>query len=160
MESVLASPADADIILKLYDLRREPLMREARAWLQGEFWPASVEEYLTVATNPSHPKNPFIRQVHTYWEMAAAFVLHGAVSVDLFCDCNAEGFFVLAKYAPFLDAMVQRNPQFLVKTRELIHRFPVAAAKYEGVLKSVENMRAARQARSDSPVQYAYPAKS
>jgi hypothetical protein len=148
MESVLASPADADIILKLYDLRREALMREARTWMLSEFWPASVEEYLVVATNPSNPKNPFIRQVHTYWEMAAAFVLHGAVSADLFCDCNAEGFFVLAKYEPFLDAMVQRNPQFLAKTRELIQQFPAAAAKYETVRRNVENTRAALQARA------------
>ena len=159
MESVLATPSDADIIIKLYDLRREALMRQARAWVIGEFWPDTISDYLAVATNPSHPQNPFIRQVHTYWEMAAAFVLHGAVSPDLFCDCNAEGFFLLAKYSHFLDAMLERNPQFLIKTRELIQRFPAATAKYEAVRKNVESMREARQAKSPATVQYAYPPK-
>lgn len=157
MESVLASPADADIILKLYDLRREAVMREARAWLLGEFWPESVEDYLAVAMNPSNPKNPFIRQVNTYWEMAAAFVLHGAVSADLFCDCNAEGFFLLAKYSPFLDAMVERNPHFMSKTRALVQRFPAAAARYEVALRNAANLRAMRKSKSDSGVGYAYP---
>ena len=100
MESMLATPADAEIILKLYELRTEALMREARAWMVGEFWPTTAEEFFAVALNPADPHNAFLRQVITYWEMAAAMVLHGAVSADLFVDCNGEGFFLLAKFAP------------------------------------------------------------
>ena len=79
MERSLATPADAEIILKLYDLRRETLMRQARAWMTGEFWPATAEEYFAVASNPADPHNAFLRQVVGYWEMAAALVLHGTV---------------------------------------------------------------------------------
>src|ERR1700738_2718709 len=71
MERMLASPADAEIILRLYELRRETVMREARAWVVGEFWPATADEYFAVAMNPADPHNPFVRQVLTYWEMAA-----------------------------------------------------------------------------------------
>ncbi len=113
MERMLATPADAEIILKLYDLRRETVMRQARAWVIGEFWPATADEYFAVAANSADPHNPFVRQVITYWEMAAAMVLHGAVSAELFVDCNAEGFFLLAKFAPILDDIRQRNPMFL-----------------------------------------------
>ena len=159
MERSLATPADAEIILKLYDLRREALMRQARAWVTGEFWPATAEEYFAVASNPSDPHSPFIRQVVGYWEMAAAMVLHGAVSAELFVDCNAEGFFLLAKFAPILDDIRQRNPTFLQKTSEMVKRFTAAASKYEAVQKNVEATRSSRQKQAPSP-QYAYTQKS
>jgi len=159
MERSLATPADAEIILKLYDLRRETLMREARAWITGEFWPSTAEEYFVVASNPADPHNAFVRMVIGYWEMAAALVLHGAVSPELFVDCNNEGFFLLGKFAPFLDEIRQRNPMFLQKTTEMIKRFTSAAAKYEAVQKNVDAMRAGRQQRS-APVEYAFPNKS
>jgi len=106
MERMLATPADAEIILKLYELRTEAVMRQARAWVVGEFWPRTAEEFLAVLENPAEPHNPWLRQVITYWEMAAAMVLHGAVSAELFVDCNAEGFFMLAKFATILDGFI------------------------------------------------------
>jgi len=161
MEQMLASPADADIILKLYDLRRETVMRRARAWVLNEFWPATADEYFAVATSPTDPHSAYVRQVNTYWEMAAALVLHGAVSAELFVDCNAEGFFLLAKFAPILDEIRQRNPMFLTRTSDLIRRYPAAAARYEATLKNVESMRARRNAAAGSiQPKYAYPQKS
>lgn len=147
MERTLATPADAEIILKLYELRTESVMRQARAWIAGEFWPATVEEFFAVVANPADPHNAHFRQVITYWEMAAAMVLHGAVSADLFVDCNAEGFFLLAKFAHILDGIRQRNPGFLTKTSELVHRFAAAAARYEVALKNVEARRSSLQSR-------------
>ena len=141
MERMLATPADAGIILKLYELRTEATMRQARAWITGEFWPASAEELFAITANPADPHNPWLRQVLTYWEMAAAMVLHGAVSAELFVDCNAEGFFLLAKFAPILAAIREQNPNFLIKTSELVSRFSAAAQRYEAVLKTVEARR-------------------
>jgi hypothetical protein len=146
MERMLATAADAEIILRLYELRREPVMREARAWVGGQFWPNTVEEYKAVAANPADPHNAFLRQVLSYWEMAAALVLHGAVSAELFVDSNGEGFFLLAKFAPILDAIREKNPSFLIKTSELVNRFTAAAARYETVSKNVEAMRSTRNA--------------
>ena len=147
MERMLATPADAEIILKLYELRTEALMREARAWIGGEFWPKTAEEFFAVANNPADPHNAHFRQVITYWEMAAAMVLHGAVSAELFVDCNGEGFFLLAKFAPILDAIREKNPGFLMKTSELINRFSAAAQRYEVVLKTMEARRASLASR-------------
>jgi hypothetical protein len=149
MERSLATPADAEIVLKLYDLRREAVMREARAWVLGEFWPESADDYFAVATNPADAHSAYLRQVTTYWEMAAAMVLHGAVSAELFVDCNAEGFFLLAKFAPLLDAIRERSPMFLQKTSEMIKRFTAAAARYELAQKNAEGMRA-RRAKSQA----------
>ena len=158
MERMLATPHDAEIILKLYELRTEAVMREARAWMTAEFWPATPEEYFAVAENPAHPHNPHLRQVLSYWEMAAAMVLHGAVSAELFVDCNGEGFYLLAKFAPVLEAVRLKNPGFLSKTSELVNRFSSAAQRYEGILKRVEatRQRAAQQQAQD---EYFYPPK-
>jgi hypothetical protein len=142
MERMLATPADAEIILRLYELRTESVMRQARAWLVGEFWPSTAEELFTVLLNPAEPHNAFLRQVLSYWEMAAAMVLHGAVSAELFVDCNGEGFFLLAKFSHILEGVREQNPGFLIKTSELVNRFSAASQRYEVVLKALEARRA------------------
>jgi hypothetical protein len=156
-QSSLATPGDAEIILKLYDLRREDVMRKARAWVIGEFWPATADDYFAVAMNPADPHSAYVRQVVTYWEMAASLVLHGTVSAELFVDCNAEGFFLLAKFVPVIDGIRERNPMFMTRTSDLVRRFPAAAARYEATLKNVEAVRARLKQATAS--QYAYPAK-
>ena len=147
MERMLATPADAEIILKLYQLRTEAVMRQARAWIGGEFWPQTIEEFNAVAENPADPHNASFRQVITYWEMAAAMVLHGAVSAELFVDSNGEGFFLLAKFAPILEAIREKNPFFMSKTSEMINRFSAAAHRYEVTLKRVDASRASRRSK-------------
>jgi hypothetical protein len=141
MERMLATPADAEIIIGLYQLRTEAVMREARAWMTGEFWPTTAEEFFAVSSNPSHPHNAHFRQVTTYWEMAAAMVLHGAVSAELFVDCNGEGFFLLAKFSPILEAIREKSPGFLIKTSEVITRFSAAAQRYERTVKTLAGRR-------------------
>ncbi|HEY2466288.1 MAG TPA: hypothetical protein VGI45_00430 [Terracidiphilus sp.] len=152
MERMLATPADAEIILKLYELRTETLMRQARAWMTGEFWPNTADEFFAVALNPANPHNAHFRQVTTYWEMGAAMVLHGAISAELFVDCNGEGFFLLAKFAHILDAIREKMPYFMNKTSELVNRFSAAGARYEAALKNAEGRRRAMQQGNDSKV--------
>src|SRR5438132_5019252 len=76
---------DAQIIMKLYDLRREAEMRKARNWFAG-FWPRSAEDVVQVINARGTQENAWFRQATTYWEMAASFVLRGAVSEELFFD--------------------------------------------------------------------------
>lgn len=150
MERMLATPADAEIILKLYELRTESVMRQARAWMAGEWWPATAEDFFAVASNPADPHNAYFRQVTTYWEMAAALVLHGAVSADLFVDCNGEGFFLLAKFSHILDQIRERMPTFMNKTSEVVSRFSAAAARYEATLKTLEARRKMLAAKQEN----------
>jgi hypothetical protein len=144
MERMLATPADADIILKLYELRTEAVMRASRAWVIGEFWPNTAEEVLGLLANYADPHNAQLRQVMGYWEMAAALVVHGAVSAELFVDTNGEGFFLLAKFAHILEAIREKHPPFLTKTSELTSRFLTAGQRYEAILKSVDGIRRQR----------------
>ena len=81
--------------------------------------------------------------------MAAAMVLHGAVSAELFVDCNGEGFFLLAKFAPILEAVREKNPGFLAKTGELVNRFTAAAQRYEAIMRRVEATRSSRESKQE-----------
>jgi len=99
-----ATTADAQLILQLYDLRREAEMRKARNWWVAEFWPQSAEEFVKVAFTPGSQENNWLRQVTGYWSMAASLVLHGALNADLFLQpaVSGEMFTVFAKVQPFL----------------------------------------------------------
>ena len=93
---------DAKIILELYSLRREAVMRESRTLIGAKFWPLNYEEFLAV-TKPDHPLNTAFRQVSTYWEMAYSFARHGIVNADFLAENNTEGLFLYAKVQPYLE---------------------------------------------------------
>ena len=97
----MATPADADLVMKLYDLRREPRMRQAREWVLSQFNPHSLEEIIALQRDLGSENNQFWRQVLGYWEMAASFVLRGALDGDLFLDSTSENLFLLAKFWRF-----------------------------------------------------------
>ncbi len=147
MSQGIASTADAEIILKLYELRTEAVMRRARAWVTGEFWPGTVDEFFTVVNEMGAENNAWLMQVVTYWEMAASLVLHGALSADLFVDCNAEPFFILAKLTPILPEIQLKMPTYFSKTLRLIETSQAAQARYELMQKNVESMRQGMDAK-------------
>jgi len=146
MQQGMASTADAELILKLYELRTEAVMRQARAWVTMEFWPQSADEFFEVQNDMGSQRNAWLRQVVTYWEMAASLVLHGALSADLFVDCNPEPFFILAKLSAILPHIHEKNPMYFAKTLQLVENSQLAVARFEMAKKSVA-ARTAAQAR-------------
>ena len=92
---------DAELVLRLYELRREARIREARHFVSAEFWPATAEELLAI-TKPDHPHNVDFRQVGSYWEMAYGMARHGIVNPDYLVENAGEGLYVLAKAYPWL----------------------------------------------------------
>jgi len=92
---------DAELVLRLYELRREARMREARHYVSAEFWPATADELLAI-TKPEHPQNAAFRQVSSYWEMAYGMAKHGIVNPDYLVENAGEGLYVLAKVHPWL----------------------------------------------------------
>ena len=99
-----ATAADAELILKLYELRREPEMRKARSWWMNEFWPQSADDFIKVAMSFPSQENQWMRQTATYWDMAATLVLSGALNEQLFLhpSCSGEMLFCFAKIQPYL----------------------------------------------------------
>ena len=98
---------DADLILKLYELRREATMREARNWF-FTFNPESTKDFMEVLISD---KSGYYRMVISYWEMAASFVNNGALDAQMFNDANGEHLFVFAKMEPFLPCVRGRAPR-------------------------------------------------
>lgn len=94
---------DADLVLKLYDLRREPVMRESRDALNAEYWPKNADEAVAILA-PDHPLNRPYRQVSTYWEMVYGMAKNGIVHTDYLLENTGEGMFLYAKVEPYLEA--------------------------------------------------------
>jgi hypothetical protein len=95
---------DADLVIKLYELRREPVMRESRSAINRQFWPASEEDALAVLKN-DHPLNAAFRQVSGYWEMVYGMARHGIVHAEYLVENNTEGMFFFARVQPHLAAI-------------------------------------------------------
>jgi len=129
----MATTGDAEIILKLYDLRREPEMRRARDYIGGEFWPESFEG-LWKEIGMTGDKNRWFRQVYGYWEMAAALAVHGAVDEELFVATQIEMFYAFAKISPYVNNFREKTPDFMESITTLCERSAKARerlAQYE-----------------------------
>ncbi|MCZ8205359.1 hypothetical protein [Gemmatimonas sp.] len=117
---------DADLALKLYDLRREAVMRESRTALVSKFLPASWDDVLAV-TKPDHPLNAAFRQCATYWEMAYAMARHGVMHGEFLMESSGEGLLLFTRIEPWLEQYRQhvgnplafRNAEWVAKETEL-----------------------------------------
>lgn len=95
---------DAELVLRLYDLRREPVMRESRDAIARDFWPRNEQEALVVL-QPEHPLNRAWRQTTSYWEMVYGMAKHGIAHCDYLLENSGEGMFLFAKVEPYLGAI-------------------------------------------------------
>ena len=144
----MATAADAELILKLYEMRREETLRKARRFMIFDFQPKTVEELRLVSRDVGSQHNAAWRQVMSYWEMAASLVLRGALDADLFLDSNAEGLFLYAKYHHFHKDTEAQNGPFMRNTAALIEKYPTAKSRYESALKNFEARRQAEAAKA------------
>jgi hypothetical protein len=113
---------DADLILKLYDLRREKTMREARNWF-FTFNPQNPQDFMDVLTSD---KSGLYRMVISYWDMACSLVNNGAIDAEMFNDANGEHIFVYAKMEPFIPMLREQmgSPQFLGHLEKTVKSIP------------------------------------
>ncbi len=92
----------AELILKLYELRREPVMRIARSYIGGEFLPRSLEDFLAIMS-AGDQHTAYVLQVYGYWDMVAALVFHGALDESLVYSACPEMYFQFAKIRPYIE---------------------------------------------------------
>ena len=140
-----ATAHDAELVLKLYDLRREAEMRKARSWFGAEFWPQNADEFIKVATAFGSQENAWIRQVGGYWDMAASLVLQGALNEELFLQPGVSGemFFIFAKIHPFLKEFREKtnNPEVFANIEKVATGSKTARKRLERISKNVEIRR-------------------
>jgi hypothetical protein len=143
-----ATPADAELILKLYDLRRETLMREARNFIFG-FMPQTIDDVMAIISDFSSKENAYLRQVVGYWSMAASLVLRGALNEDLARDNFQELLFVYARLEPFLAEVRQRSgmENFGAHMQKFVEGSPEARDR----VKRFQQRFAAMQAETAAP---------
>ena len=135
----MATATDAEVVLRLYELRREETMRKARHFVGMEFQPKTFAEFRALGASMGTPENAYWRQVLSYWDMAASMVLRGAVDPDLYVDGNGEGIFLYAKFRQFHEQYQQvTGMPFMRRTAELIQTIPSAKEAYERIVKMLE----------------------
>jgi len=140
--------ADAELIVKLYDLRREAELRKARSWWLG-FWPESTDDIMKIASTMGSQENNWLRQVGGYWEMAASFVLHGALNRDLFLEPSFSGemFVIFGKVEPFLKELREKmqNSAIFGNVEKLIATSAGAPERLKQTQERLAMMRKAAQ---------------
>ena len=140
-----AKQEDANLILRLYELRREETMRRARWWFIASFDPQSVQDIFDVFAS-EYSAN--FRMLVSYWDMAATFVNYGAIDEQMFNDINTEHIAIYAKLEPFLAelrAIPGMPPYLYLKNLEpLVMRMPDAEAR-------IAMMRRFMKDRAESP---------
>ena len=134
---------DANLILKLYELRREEVMRKARDWYIWRFNPGSLQEIADVLLGET---SPYYRMVTTYWDMAASFVNHGAIDEQMFADANGEHNVVFAKVEPFVEEIRSKfnMPTSMQNLEKLVMRRPDAKEYLSGVRERFKQYAALR----------------
>src|SRR5512132_2379268 len=127
---------DADLILKLYDFRREATMREARNWF-FTFNPTSAAEYMEAMMGPD---GAYLRMVISYWDMAASLVNNGAIDEQMFNDANGEHLFIFAKIEPILEELRQQwqQPDMLKHFETIIRRVPENKEKLAAIRERIK----------------------
>ena len=111
---VRLEPHNAELLLQIYDLRREEKLRHARAWLFGNFWAENMKEFLE-ACPPGSEANAHYRQVTTYWDMVGAIVHRGMLDEDLYFETTSEGLLVWMRVKKVVLEMreARKNPLYL-----------------------------------------------
>lgn len=116
---------DVMAILKLYELRRDPKMREARSWFITEFRPKSAMEIVQLLAGGAESSAKF-RMITSYWDMAASFVLNGGIDQKMFLDANTEHVAIFCKLHPFMSEFRQiiNEDDFLINLEKLVMSIP------------------------------------
>lgn len=125
-------PQDALVILKLYELRSEALMRAARAWFFTEFNPQSGREIVGLLQS-GEKQSAYYRMVASHWEVAAALVNNGGIDEAMFLAANTEHLIVFAKLQPFVEEIRETigEPDYLANLEQLVMRAPNVEKKLE-----------------------------
>lgn len=135
---------DAELVLRLFDLRREAKLREARSWLGG-FYPDSAQELHDAYTSPDN----YLRMVAGYWDIATSMVNLGVIHRGLFVEAGGEAFFLWAKIGAHVPGFREMtgNRGFLANVERFVRETPGGAERVAGMREYQMKIRAQREVR-------------
>ena len=135
----------AKLILQIFEMRREPVLREARTWFVRDFNPETIDD---VKAALAGPHNTHVRMVAGYWDMACSLVTHGAIDRQMFLDANGEIFATFAKVQHLLPEIRQiaAGPGFAKHIEEVVMSVPAIDDRLEMLRQRFRSMAAAAKA--------------
>ncbi len=139
-----------DLMLKLYEIRREPVLREARTWYVANFRPSSAEDVARIAP-PGSKENAFQRQVVSYWDMAANIVNRGLIDEEFFLETSGEQWVVWERIRPVIAAMraAYKNPHLFENLEKHVQHFEAwRERRSPGMSEAVRKMMTAAPAKA------------
>ena len=114
----------AQLHLQIYDLRREPRLRQARDWFQQNYVAETVEDAMRISA-PGTETGTFVGMVIGYWEQACALLNYGLLHDDLFFQTSGEFFGVweqLKRVVPQFREQF-KDPNLLTNMEQAAKRF-------------------------------------
>ena len=145
-----ATHDDAQLILRLYELRREDKMREARAWYASEFLPETVDDVKAIWFDSKHSHNAHFRMVTTYWDMAASFVSHGALNGELLLASGTEMLLIWGKLEEFIEELRRQSGiDDYLNNIEAVVQLPAAQPRMEWMRRRIAYYKEQRKAASE-----------
>jgi hypothetical protein len=139
----LSTPHEnAQSLMQLYDLRREAKLREARTWVATSFNPRSVEDFVAATQTDEYT---YFRMVAGYWDMAASFVVHGAIDPEMFQASNGEMLVLYCKVEPMIDELREATgqPGLLKYVQAVADEWPGAKERMTGMREYFSGLAAA-----------------
>lgn len=137
-----ATHEDAKLILELYNLRREDVIRKARHFFIFNFFPETADDVKALLVHPEH--GAYYRQVSTYWDMACALVNHGAINAQLFIETNGEAIAVFSKLEPILPQLRELfGPNYMMNLEKLVRSIPDHEARLAAFRERLKALAAA-----------------
>ena len=136
---------DAELLLQLYEIRREPVMRESRVLMRTQFLPKNYEELKAAALDIAHPVNAAFRQTTTYWEIVYGMAKHGIMHADFLMESSGEGLLAYARALPWLKQLREETGRpFFVNAEWVVANSEVAKKTFARFSAQAEKQRAAK----------------
>jgi hypothetical protein len=143
MTEPLIAVKQADLIIKLYELRRETVMRAARSYVGGAFGPTSIDEFVAIMSGGEHTS--FVLQVYGYWDMVASMVVSGALDEELVYNSCMEMYFQYAKIRPYMEEFRKRIhlPEMFLQVQKLVEGSEKGRARLDNMERYLQMIRGA-----------------
>ena len=137
----------AELIVRLYEIRRDTGLRTARDYVGGEFKPKSVDEFVSLVKDGGK-QSGHVLQVYGYWDMVSAFALHGALDPGLLYDVGQEMYFQWAKIAPFLAEFREKMglPEWMRNIERVVDGSAEGRSRLQTMRRNLEEMARLRGA--------------
>jgi len=113
-----------ELMLKLYEIRREDKLREARKWYFANFNPTTFDDVVKYFMSPGE-EGGYIRMVATYWDMVANYASRGLLDEEFLFETTGEQWIIWERLKPVIAQWREafKNPHTFSKLEAHVQRY-------------------------------------